>query len=111
MTLTKVASRVDESRQWFEKAERFFNVINNEISFKEGCNLLFNMLLHYNFMLNDFNTTIELEKRADLLEKLQRQIEVSPSQALMKRSLVAIQRVFVEPNQAALITHFKQLLA
>ena len=70
MTLTKVASRVEESRQWFGKAEKFFNVINNEISFKEGCNLLFNMLLHYNLMLNDFNTTIEPEKRTLLFEKL-----------------------------------------
>ena len=55
MTLTKVESREDESKALFSEAEKLFSKINNEISFKEGCNLLFNMLLHYNLMLNDFS--------------------------------------------------------
>ena len=63
MTLTKVKGMEEESRLWFDKAEQLFEVINNEISFKEGCNLLFNMLLHYNFMLNDFSTTVDTQKR------------------------------------------------
>ena len=67
MTLTKVKSSEIESREVFEKAEKLFVVINNEISFKEGCNLLFNMLLHYNFMVNDFSSTVDTEKRKELI--------------------------------------------
>ena len=63
MALTRDPTKTEESRVQFEKAEALFTVINNEISFREGCNLLFNMLLHYNFMTNDFNTTIDKEKR------------------------------------------------
>lgn len=63
MTLTKVKAMEEESRKWFEKAEKFFEIINNEISFKEGCNLLFNMLLHYNSMLSDFANAVDTEKR------------------------------------------------
>ena len=65
-----------ESRKWFSKAEKLFAVINNEISFKEGCNLLFNMLLHYNFVLNEFATTIDMQGRLDLVQKLKAQAEV-----------------------------------
>lgn len=57
MALTKDATKVKESQKMFQKAEKLFTIINNEISFREGCNLLFNMLLHYNFMLNDFTAT------------------------------------------------------
>lgn len=71
MTLTKVKSMEEESMKWFEKAEKFFEVINNEISFKEGCNLLFNMLLHYNSMLSEFSTTVDTDKRLSLIRKLQ----------------------------------------
>ena len=67
MTLTKDQSKLVESTKLFEKAERLFTVINNEISFKEGCNLMFNMLLHYNLMLNDFGTSISEEKRQSLV--------------------------------------------
>jgi len=63
MTLTKVKSMQAQSVPLFEHAERMFDVINNEIADKEKCNLMFNMLLHYNFMLNDFSTTVETEKR------------------------------------------------
>jgi hypothetical protein len=74
MTLTKVKGKESESLQWFEKAEKLFEVIHNEISFKEGCNLLFNMLLHYNFMLNDFSATVDRQKRQELVEKLKNQV-------------------------------------
>ena len=61
MTLAKVKASEEESKKWFKKAEKLFDDINNEIEFKEGCNLLFNMLLHYNFMVNDFSSTVDIE--------------------------------------------------
>ena len=60
MTLTKVKSKESESLEWFNKAEELFDEINDNVSFKEGCNLLFNMLLHYNFMVNDFGSSLDL---------------------------------------------------
>eukprot|EP00354_Favella_ehrenbergii_P006193 CAMPEP_0170455176 /NCGR_PEP_ID=MMETSP0123-20130129/3211_1 /TAXON_ID=182087 /ORGANISM="Favella ehrenbergii, Strain Fehren 1" /LENGTH=89 /DNA_ID=CAMNT_0010718193 /DNA_START=332 /DNA_END=601 /DNA_ORIENTATION=- len=76
MALTRDPTKAEESRKQFEKAESLFTVINNEISFREGCNLLFNMLLHYNFMLNDFNTSVGTEKRAKLVQYLRAQSEI-----------------------------------
>ena len=59
MTLTRDPDRgISESLEQLGKAEKLFSVINNEISFREGCNLLFNMLLHYNFILNDFSLAV-----------------------------------------------------
>ena len=98
MTLTKDQSKLVESTKLFEKAERLFTVINNEISFKEGCNLMFNMLLHYNLMLNDFGTSISEEKRQSLVRQLQTQAEVGGKNVLIKRVLVAIKQFFVEPD-------------
>ena len=63
MTLTKVESMEAESVAIFAKAEQMFVVINNEIAQKDKCNLMFNMVLHYNFMLNDFSTTVTTEYR------------------------------------------------
>lgn len=65
-TLSRDPCRIEESKQQFEKAEKLFSVINNEISFREGCNLLFNMQLHYNFTLNDFSTSVDFEQRKNL---------------------------------------------
>ena len=90
MTLTRDPTKTEESREQFEKAEALFTVINNEISFREGCNLLFNMLLHYNFMLNDFSTSVDTEKRMKLVQRLKSQAEVGIRQQLKKRALVAI---------------------
>ena len=71
MTLTKVKAMEDESLEWFNKAEELFDEINDNVSFKEGCNLLFNMLLHYNFMVNDFGYSLDNHKRKELIVKLQ----------------------------------------
>ena len=90
MTLTKVPSMEADSRIWFDKAEKLFTVINNEISFKEGCNLLFNMLLHYNYMLNDFGSNFDSKKRTTLVQKLREQVEVGNHNVLMKKALVSI---------------------
>ncbi len=60
MTLTKVKSKEAEATTLFAKAEKQFDVISNEILAKDSGNLMFNMLLHYNFMLNDFSTTVDM---------------------------------------------------
>ena len=91
MTMTKVPSMEADSRIWFDKAEKLFTVINNEISFKEGCNLLFNMLFHYNSMLNDFGSKFDSKKRTNLVQKLREQVEVGNHNVLMKKVLVSIQ--------------------
>ena len=71
MTLTKVQDRLEESKKWFDRAEAQFEVINNEVPFNSSCNLMFNMLLHYNFKLNEFSTTVDFEKRNQVVERLQ----------------------------------------
>ena len=71
MTMTKVKSKEAESSALFAKAEGNFQTIADQVSNQENCNLMFNMLLHYNFMLNDFSTTIEGDKRQKHLEQLQ----------------------------------------
>ena len=71
MTLTRDPDRgISESLEQLGKAEKLFSVINNEISFREGCNLLFNMLLHYNFILNDFSLAVQQSVRTQLVERL-----------------------------------------
>ena len=47
MALTKSPDTREEGLQVLEKAEKLFSTINDEISFKEDCDLLFNMQLHY----------------------------------------------------------------
>lgn len=90
MTLTKVESMQEESEKWFTRAENQFEVLNNEVPFSEACNLMFNMLLHYNFMLNDFSTTISADKRLELVENLRFWSLKGNNQTLMKKSLVLI---------------------
>ena len=77
MTLTKIKSREAEATKLFEKAEKQFEVINNEILAKDNGNLMFNMLLHYNFMLNDFSTTVDVAKREMLVQKLKEQVKLN----------------------------------
>ena len=52
-------------------------MINNEILAKDNGNLMFNMLLHYNFMLNDFSTTVDVAKREMLVQKLKEQVKLN----------------------------------
>ena len=61
MALTKIESRLPESVALFAQAEEMFKTINAFIAHQEKCNLMFNMILHYNFMLNDFSTTVTRE--------------------------------------------------
>ena len=100
----------DESKLWFTKAEKLFTVINNEISFKEGCNLLFNMLLHYNLMLYDFSSSPDDKKRENLVRKLQTEAKVGNNQVLLKRALVSIQLFFIESDPVPLLDKFLGLL-
>ena len=99
MTLTRKEETVQESLKQFTKAEKLFTVINNEISFKEGCNLLFNMLLHYNFMLNDFGSTFDPEKKKEMVRRLNVQVEVGNHNVLTKKALVTIQRFFIHNDK------------
>ena len=57
---------------------------------------MFNMILHYNFMLNDFSTTVEREKRLEILDMLRNQVQINQNNKLFKESLIIIQQVFVE---------------
>lgn len=111
MTLTKAKSRGDESREWFQKAEVLFDEINDNITFKEGCNLLFNMLLHYNFMVNDFGSSLDTDKRQQLIAKLHAQIQTgNKSQILLKKALVCIQETFIESDPSVCLRNLESIL-
>ena len=64
----------EESKRMFAKAESMFEVIANQLSPKiaEGSNLMFNMILHYNFMLNDCapGSVVQPSKRLELINRL-----------------------------------------
>ena len=110
MTLTKVKEKEEESLVWFNKAEELFDEINDNVSFKEGCNLLFNMLLHYNFMVNDFGYSLDNQKRKELINKLQAQItHGNNNQVLLKKALVSIQETFIEIDQNACLLKLERL--
>ena len=47
MALTKNPDTREEGLQVLAQAEKLFSTINDEISFKEDCDLFFNMQLHY----------------------------------------------------------------
>lgn len=68
---------------------------------------MFNMILHYNFMLNDFSTTVEREKRIYLLELLRLQVQINHNNVLFKESLILIQQVFVEEDPSVLLVEIE----
>ena len=73
IVLTKIPSMEEESKRMFAKAESMFEVIANQVSPKiaERSNLMFNMILHYNFMLNDCaGTVVQPSKRLELISRL-----------------------------------------
>ena len=72
--------------------------------------MLFNMLLNYNFMLNDFGSNFDSEKKLKLVSQLQAQVEVGNHNVLTKRVLVSIQNLFTETDPYTLIGNFKKLL-
>jgi len=51
---------------------------------------MFNMILHYNFMLNDFSTTVTREQRLQLLQILKDAASVCEYNAVFKESLILI---------------------
>ena len=55
------------SVEQFEKSEAMFEVINNQVAAHDKNNLMFNMILHYNFMLNDFSSSVDPTKRQSLI--------------------------------------------
>ena len=62
----------EESKRMFAKAESMFQVIADQVSplIAERSNLMFNMILHYNFMLNDCAGAVEPSKRLELINRL-----------------------------------------
>ena len=110
MSLTKIEAKIPQSVDIFLQAEEMFNTINEGISNQNKSNLMFNMILHYNFMLNDFSTTVERDKRLYLLELLRYQVQVNQNNVLFKESLILIQQVFVEDDPSVLLEQIESKL-
>ena len=68
------------------------------------------MLLHYNFMVNDFGYSLDNQKRKELINKLQAQItHGNNNQVLLKKALVSIQETFIEIDQNACLLKLERL--
>ncbi len=61
-------------------------------------------------MLNDFCTTVDVQKRQDLLKKLSEAANVNKNAKLVKRSLISIQEIFISEDPASLLTTYQALL-
>ena len=83
MALTKNPDTSEEGKEVLAKAVDLFSTINNEIYFKEDCDLFFNMQLHYQFMLNEFGMDVG-EVRIEQMKNLQSLADSSKSNQLVK---------------------------
>ena len=106
MTLTKIPAKEAESAKLFTKAEQQFEQIASQVQPSKNSNILFNIILHYGLMLNDFCTTVDSQKRLELLQKLKSASKVNNSNKLTKKSLVCIQEIFITEDPATLLTSF-----
>lgn len=56
----------------------------------QSSNMMFNMILHYNFMLNDFSSSVDTTKRHSLIAKLKETLVGNKNAILTKRALISI---------------------
>ena len=69
VALTQIEKTQEQGIYILEQSLKQYSIINNEIHFKEDCDLLFNMLLHYQLMLSQCGIDVS-EIRKKLMSSL-----------------------------------------
>ena len=91
LTLVKSDSTKNEGESVLKEALLVFKSINDQIPFKDDCDLLFN--LHYNYLLslNDISDGVD-GLRDECFKELAEQTKTSKGNKIIKEALLTIQR-------------------
>ena len=111
LTLVKSDSTKNEGESVIKEALLIFKRINDQIPFKDECDLLFN--LHYNYLLslNDIADGVD-GLRDECFKELTEQTKISKGNMIIKEALLTIQRTacLVEEDHTKVLEELRREL-